>query len=208
MTTLKLYYAPGTCALAARIALIEANAPHEVVKLDFSKGEQRSPEYLAINPKGRVPALATESGVLTETPAILAFIAQMAPEKKLAPLDDPFEFALMQSFNAFISSTVHVAHAHGRRGSRWASKDSSLEDMKAKVPQSMGECFELIEHGMLHGPWVLGTAYSVADPYLFVMSGWLESDGVDIARFPKVHNHFRRMNDRPAVQRALEGERG
>lgn len=203
-----LFFSPGSCSRASHIALEESGLPYKAHRVNFAEGEQRSEAFLKINPKGRVPALATASGVLTETPAILAFIAQMAPEKKLAPLDDPFEFALMQSFNGFISSTVHVAHAHGRRGSRWASKDSSLEDMKAKLPQTMGECFELIEHGMLHGPWVLGTAYSVADPYLFVMSGWLESDGVDIARFPKVHDHFRRMNDRPAVQRALAGERG
>src|SRR5256885_6578952 len=90
MTTLKLYYAPGTCALATRIALIEANAPHEVIKLDFPKGEQRSPEYLAINPKGRVPALVTERGVLTETPALLAYVARrFRSEEHTSELQSP-----------------------------------------------------------------------------------------------------------------------
>ncbi|UXS00488.1 glutathione S-transferase family protein [Agrobacterium tumefaciens] len=202
-----LFFSPGSCSRASHIVLEESGLPYKAQRVNFAEGEQRSEAFLTINPKGRVPALVTASGVLTETPAILAFIAQMAPEKKLAPLDDPFEFARMQSFNAFISSTVHVAHAHGRRGSRWANEESSFADMKAKVPQTMTECFELIEKGLLHGPWVLGTAYSVADPYLFVMSGWLESDGVDIARFPRVHDHFKRMSARPAVQRVLVAEK-
>ncbi|WP_312943427.1 glutathione S-transferase family protein [Agrobacterium sp.] len=202
-----LFSMPGTCSRASHITLEESGLPYKVKRVDFSKQEQHSQAFLAVNPKGRVPALVTSSGVLTETPAILSFIAQMAPAAKLAPLDDAFEFARMQSFNAYISSTVHVAHAHGRRGSRWADEASSLEDMKRKVPQVMSDCFEIIEQGFHGGPWVLGSQYSVSDPYLFVMSGWLESDGVDIARFPKVHDHYQRMLARAAVIRVLEAEK-
>jgi len=86
----KLYFAPGTCALASHIALAEAGAAYTTVKLDFKANQQNSPEYLAINPKGRVPSLVTDRGVLTETPAMLAYIAQSFPLAKLAPLDDPF----------------------------------------------------------------------------------------------------------------------
>lgn len=202
-----LFSMPGTCSRASHIALEESGLPYKVMRVDFSKQEQRSEDFLAVNPKGRVPALVTSSGILTESPAILSFIAQMAPSAKLAPLDDAFEFARMQAFNAYISSTVHVAHAHGRRGSRWADEAASLEDMKRKVPQVMGDCFEIIEQGFHAGPWVLGNQYSVSDPYLFVMSGWLESDGVDIARFPKVHQHYERMLKRPAVIKVLEAEK-
>ncbi|RMX06620.1 glutathione S-transferase [Corticibacter populi] len=201
-----LFFAPGTCSLASHIALEESGLPFTAQRVDFAKNEQRSPAFLQLNPKGRVPALRTPDGILTETLAILAFIAQTAPERQLAPLDPPFAFAQMQAFNTFLAATVHVAHAHGRRGSRWADAPASLADMKAKVPHTMGENFALIEHGMLQGPWVLGERYSVADPYLFTMAGWLESDGVEIARFPKVHDHFRRMHERPAVQRALATE--
>src|SRR5690242_16010448 len=116
----KLFYAPRTCALASHIALEEAGAPYEAVRLDFDRNEQRQEAYLAINPKGRVPALATERGILTETPAILAFVAQSFPAARLAPLDDPFAFARLQAFNSYLCSTVHVAHAHRRRGARWA----------------------------------------------------------------------------------------
>lgn len=202
-----LFSTPGTCSRASHIVLEESGLPYKVVQIDFSKQEQKSGEFQAINPKGRVPALSTSSGILTETPAILVFIAQMAPAAKLAPLDDAFEFARMQSFNAYISSTVHVAHAHGRRGSRWADETSSQDDMKRKVPQVMSDCFEIIEQGFHSGPWVLGNQYSVSDPYLFVMSGWLKSDGVDIAHFPKVHAHYQRMLTRAAVIKVLEAEK-
>jgi glutathione S-transferase len=87
------YYAPNTCALASHIALEEAGAAFETRRIDFASAEQMKPEFLAINPKGRVPALVAARGVLTETPAILAFIAQSYPEARLAPRDDPFAFA-------------------------------------------------------------------------------------------------------------------
>ena len=202
MTTLTLYYTPGTCALAVHIALHEAQAGHELVRLDFAAQQQRSPEYLAINPKGRVPALVTEHGVLTETPALLAYVAQRYAQAQLAPLD-PFAFARMQEFNNYLASTVHVAHAHRPRASRWADEPASHADMLRKVPQNMAECFGVIERHYLHGPWVLGEPYSVADAYLFTMSGWLQSDGVDVAQVPTVADHRRRMAERPAVQRAL-----
>jgi glutathione S-transferase len=204
---LKLFYAPGTCALASHIALEEAGATYETVRVDFANGEQHKPDYLAINPKGRVPALVTDRGILTETPAILAFIAQSFAAAKLAPLDDPFAFAQVQAFNSYLCSTVHVAHAHRRRGSRWANDPAAIEAMQKKVPQTMGECFDLIECEMMRGPWVMGDAHTICDPYLFTIAGWLEGDGVDINRFPKVRDHYARMSARPAVQRALSQQR-
>jgi glutathione S-transferase len=205
---LKLFFAANTCALASHIALEEAGAPYEAVRVDFRTNEQRKPEYLAINPKGRVPALATERGILTETPAILAFIAQSFPAARLAPLDDPYEFACVQAFNSYLCSTVHVAHAHRMRGYRWADDPAALADMQRKVPTTVGDCFELIETTMLLGPWVMGDRYSICDPYLFTLSQWLDGDGVDVNRFPKVVELRNRMNARPAVQRALAAQRG
>src|SRR5215813_743796 len=133
---LKLFYAPHTCALASHIALEEAGAVYEAVRIDFRSGEQKKPEYLKINPKGRVPALVTDRGILTETPAILAYVAQAYPKANLAPLADPFAFARAQSFNSYLCSTAHVNHAHLGRGSRWADESSSIEDMKRKVPNN------------------------------------------------------------------------
>jgi glutathione S-transferase len=199
----KLYYAPGTCALASHFALQEAGADYEAERLDFKANEQQSPEYLRINVKGRVPSLVTEKGVITETPAILAYIAQTFPNAKLAPLDDPFAFAQVQSFNNYLCATVHVAHAHKGRGYRWATDESSFADMKRVVPKSMAACFELIEKGMLKGPWVMGEQYTVCDPYLYTISLWLEGDGVDIATLPKVADHMKRMSERPAVQKVM-----
>ncbi len=201
-----LYYAPNTCALATHIALLDAGAEYELKRIDFSKSQQQSPEYLAINPNARVPAMVTPRGILTETPALLAFVAQSFPEAKLAPLDDPFAFAQLQEFNSYLCSTVHVAHAHRVRGYRWADDPAAIEAMKKKVPQSVGACFELIEREMLKGPWVMGDTYTIADPYLFTIAQWLEADGVDTSRLPRVMDHRSRMKERPNVKRALEEE--
>lgn len=200
----KIFYSPGACALASHIALADAGADYEAVRVNFQTGEQRSPEYLKINPKGRVPALVTPKGILTENPAILLYLAQTFPQAMLAPLDDPWALAQAQAFNSYLCSTVHVHHAHRTRGTRWADDEASIEGMKKKVAQNMTDAFALIEGEMLKGPWVLGSAYSMCDPYLFTLAGWLEGDGVDIKRFPRVNDHYQRMLQRPAVQRAMK----
>lgn len=200
---LTLFHAPGTCSLASLIILNEANIEHDIHVVNFANAEQRTDAYLAVNPKGRVPALKTDRGILTETPAILLYLAQIAPQAALAPLDDPFALAELQAFNGYLSSTVHIAHAHRPRGSRWADEESSIEDMKRRVPGNMTDCFNLIEGSMFKGPWVMGDTFSIADPYLFTIARWLEGDGVDIASFPRVADHSARMMQRPAVEKAL-----
>jgi glutathione S-transferase len=202
----KFFYAPHSCALASHIALEEAGAKYEAVRVDFKSNEQRSADYLAINPKGRVPALATDRGVLTETPAILLFVAQSYPKAELAPLDDAFALAELQSFNSYLCATVHVAHAHRMRGYRWADDAAAIEAMKKKVPQSVGDCFSLIEREYLRGPWVMGAQYTIADPYLFTLAQWLELDGVDPAKLPRVADHRARMAQRLAVKQAIAQE--
>lgn len=203
---LTLYYTPNTCALASHIALIEANAAYELRRIDFATTQQRSPDYLALNPKGRVPALATPLGVLTETPALLAFIAQSFPAAGLAPLDNPFAFARVQEFNSYLCATLHVAHAHRMRGYRWADDEAAIAAMQRKVPQSVGEGFALIENDMFAGPWVMGDSYTICDPYLFTLAQWMEADGVDPARFPKLMDHRKRMKQRPSVLQAIAEE--
>ena len=151
--------------------------------------------------------MVTDRGVLTETPAMLAFIAQSFPQVKLAPLDDPFAFAQVQSINSYLCSTVHVAHAHKGRGYRWATEETSFADMKRKVPETMTACLELIERDMLKGPWVMGEQYTICDPYLFTIAGWLDGDSVDLARLPKVVAHRKRMMERPAVQKVVAEEK-
>jgi glutathione S-transferase len=204
---LKLYYAAHTCSLASHIALEDAGAEYELRRIEFSKTQQQqSADYLKINPKARVPAMVTPRGILTETPAILAFIAQSFPNAQLAPLDDPFAFAELQAFNSYLCSTLHVAHAHRMRGYRWADDQASFADMQRKVPKSVGACFDLIESNLLRGPWVMGGDYTIADPYLFTLAQWLEADGVDPKRIPRVVEHRSRMSERPNVRKVIAEE--
>ena len=205
---LTLYYGPRACSLATHIALIDAGAEFRAVRLNLANGDQHKPEYAAINPKGRVPSLQTERGILTETPALLAYVAQRFPQAKLAPLDDPFEFARVQEFNNYLSSTAHVAHAHRGRGTRWvdAADSAALAAMQRYVPTSMTKIFELIDTRMLKGPWVMGDTYTICDPYLFTISQWLEGDGVNLAHLPKVRDHHARMSERASVKRAIAEE--
>ena len=199
--TARFYYSPRSCALASHIVLEHVGADFEAIRVDFQANQQRSAEYLAINAKGRVPALVTERGVITETPAILLYLAQTHPQSGVAPLDDPFALAELQAVNSWFCSTVHVAHAHGSRGARWADDAAALQAMKAKVAQNMIDCYDWIERELLRGPWMMGKNFSVADPYLFTLTIWLRQNGVDLARFPRVADHYQRMLALPAVQK-------
>jgi glutathione S-transferase len=203
---IKLYFAPHTCSLATHIALEEAGAAYSTARVNIAANEHREPAYLAINPKGRVPAMLTDRGILTETPAMLAYIAQTFPAARLAPLDDPFAFAQIQAFNSYLCSTLHVAHAHRMRGSRWADDEATIAGMRRAVPRSVSSCYDLIEQEMLQGPWVMGDTYTICDPYLFTVAQWLEGDGVDPKRIPRVMEHRSTMSDRHAVRKAIAEE--
>ncbi|MFT4861622.1 MAG: glutathione S-transferase [Pseudohongiellaceae bacterium] len=196
---LTFYFAPKTVSLASHLALEDAGAIYQPHQIDFARVEQRSSSYLDVNPKGRVPALETHRGIISETPAILMYIAQTFPQAKLAPLNDPYLFAKCQEFNLYLCSTVHVAHAHRVRGSRWADDDAAIEAMQRKVKQNMQECFALIETKLFAGPWVLGEAYSICDAYLFTIVQWLVGDEVDVKQFQKIRDFDIRMRERPSV---------
>lgn len=210
---LKLYYTPGACSLASHIALEEAGADYDVERVDLRSGEQRAGAYLAVNPKGRVPALLTDRGVLTENPVILGYIAQSFPDAKLAPNDDSFAFGDMQAFNLLLATTVHVAFAHAFRPERYGEGEEAARAMRAKVPQSLADAFALIETKLSDGrPFVHGEAYTVSDPYLFLFEHWLDSRRIDghplgrLADFPSVAAHHARVAARPAVARVLAAE--
>ncbi|MCB1342630.1 MAG: glutathione S-transferase family protein [Pseudooceanicola sp.] len=193
-----LYYFPGTISIAVAIALHEAGLPFETARVDFSNAEQTKADYHAINPKGRVPALKTDHGILTETGAILDYIAALAPGAGLVPAD-PFQAARMREVMYYLASTAHVNHAHKMRGARWASQETSFADMKAKVPETMTASAAYLE-GCLTGPFVLGDGVSLADCYLFVVASWMPGDKVDLSAFPKLTAFLAAMEQRPSVQ--------
>lgn len=203
---LTLFYTPHTCALATLIMLEEVGAPYQLRWIDFGALEQRSREYLEINPKGRVPALLTEDGVLTETPALLTFVAQAYGNGRFLP-HQPYDAARLNAFCSYLCSTVHVAHAHRMRGHRWADDVGAITAMQRKVPESVTAAFRVVEK-QFEGPWVMGDQYTVADPYLFTLAQWLEADGADLNQLPRVLNHRSLMRTREAVQKALARESG
>jgi len=194
---MKLYFATGTISIAVAVALNEAGVAYDTHQLDFATGEQRGYGYAAINPKGRVPALDVDGTILTETGAILDYVATLAPG--LMPTD-PVGAAKARGIMYYLASTMHVAHAHGRRANRWADEKASWADMAAKVPRTMTECTAYVEEECLTGPFIFGDTVCVADAYLFVVCSWLTKDGVDLAPFPKVRAFLAAMEARPSVQ--------
>ena len=204
---LKLFYAPNACSLAPHIALNEAGADFEAIKVDTQKGEQRSAAYLAVNPKARVPTLATDEGTLTEVPVLLGHIARAFPNANLAP-PTGFKFFEMQSFNSYLSSTIHITYAHIFRPERYADSDAAKAEMRAKAPKVLKEQLQLIEDRFADGrEWVHGSQYTVSDPYLYVFTRWLERDGIGGSEgLPKLAAHRARVQGREAVKKTLEQE--
>ncbi|MFS4581905.1 glutathione S-transferase family protein [Phaeobacter sp. C3_T13_0] len=196
---MQLYYAPNTISVAVAIALEESKLDYEPVHIDFASKEQLGSAYAQINPKGRVPALVVDGGILTETGALLEYVADAAPDAHLRP-DDPILLARMREVMFYLASTMHVNHAHKLRGSRWASKTSSYKDMQAKVPQTMAaSCTHVSQYG-LRGPFVLGEETCLADFYLYTICTWLEGDGVSVADFPKIQKFMMAMEQRDSVR--------
>lgn len=201
---MNLFYANGTISIAPAITLLEAGLDHTLTRIDFAIAEQTKPEYLALNPKGRVPALVLKDGqILTETGALLDYIAACAPEAGLIP-NAPEDAAHMRSVMYYLASTAHVAHAHKMRGSRWADHPDSHADMTAKIPETMTACAAFMETECLRGDYVCGAEFSLADAYLFVVCNWLAGDGVAVSDFPALTAYMARMETRKSVQTVRE----
>ncbi len=196
---MKLYYAPQTISVTIAIALEEAGLDYDTVPLNFADGDQAKPGYAAINTKGRVPALDIGSAILTETGALLEYIADIAPNAGLRP-SDPLDLARMREVMFYLASTMHVNHAHKLRGHRWADQDSSHQDMRAKVPDTMAASCAYISDTALRGPFVLGDSLSLADLYLYVICTWLDGDGVDVNDFPRLQAFMTTMETRASVR--------
>lgn len=197
-----LHFAPNTIAVATAVALEEAGLAYEPRLVDFGRAEQTRPAYLAINPKGRVPALVTARGVLTETGALLDYVASLAPGAGLLPAD-AFEAAQVRSVVHYLAATMHVNHAHGMRGYRWAETQEAMEDMAAKVPETMTASAGFMED-RIAGPLLFGDRPTIADCHFFAVARWLEGDAVDLAAFPKIAAFLDTMQARPSVAACRE----
>src|SRR5271170_5528007 len=168
---LTLYYSPGACSMAPHIALEEAGAPYALQLVSIPKGDQQASEYLNVNPRGKVPALRTDEGVLTENVAILTYLARSFPHAKLLP-EEPISMARCLSHMAYLSNTVHPAFTHIVRPSRFATDESAHENVKATGRENAWRLLRELD-GLLDGKeWVLGSQYSAADPYTLVIYGW------------------------------------
>jgi glutathione S-transferase len=178
---LNLHYAKGTVSIAVAIALEETGLAYTPVKVDFATADQTKPAFLKLNPKGRVPVLVTEQG------------------QALMPTN-PEDAAHLRGVMYYLASTMHVAHAHKMRGSRWADQDSSIEDMKKKTPETMAACAAYVQSDCLRGDFVMGDSFSIADPYLFIVCNWLAGDGVPLADFPRIDAFMARMEARDSVK--------
>lgn len=199
---LNLYYSPGACALASHIGFEEAGADYEAVKIDLKAGEQKTPEYLAVNPAGVTPALQTERGVITENAAILAFLAQTFPNANLAPVDDAFAFARFNAFNGWLGSSLHPA-----LGKVLFSRPPLEGEAKAAATKLALDKLTLVETTLLEGPWVFGDTWTASDGYLSVFTRWARQAGIlDKQDYPKLNAHLDLVQSRDAVKRALKAQ--
>ena len=209
MSAPTLYYSPGACSLAPHIALAETGEPFEATRIKFGETEQRSPAYLAINPKGRVPALVDGAFVVTENPAILQYIAKRYPAAGLWP-QDPQDEARCAEWMAWCSSGLHIAYAHIRRPERYGTSEAAKADIVEQGRDTVRALWQDVEAKLVasRSPWMAGETYSVADPYLFVFWNWGRGGlAYDMAvDFPAWTRHAKRMAERPAVARVLAVE--
>ena len=183
---LTLYFSPGSSSMAPHIALHEIGVKFDAVALSFSKRENRTPAYLALNPEGKVPTLLIDGRPLTEVAAILFYLARRFPESGLWPEGDVEAEAQAISWMSFIAATIHPARRQG--------------------VQRCNQVFAVAEQRLGARDWVLGR-YSIADIHLFRLYWrFVGSKYPEAGTFPNLTAHYQRMMARPAVQRTCEAE--
>ena len=198
---MKLYYSPGACSLSPHIALREAGLPFELVKVDTkTKLMADNRDFREINPYGYVPALELDSGdIITEGPAIVQYIADLAPEANLAPANGTLERTRLHSALGLINSEIHKSIG--------ALFNPALdEDGKAAAIAKVESRLDILDRQLGDSTYLTNDRYSVADAYLFVVLRWLRIFKIDLERWPRLAGVYARVAERPAVQAALEAE--
>jgi len=198
---MKLYYAPGACSLSPHIALLEAGLPYDLVKVDLrAKKLESGDDYLKINPKGQVPALALDSGELvTEGPVIVQMIADKAPAKNLAPTRDSTERYKLQEWLNFITGELH------KNIGPLFNPMLSDEAKGVFKDRAIGK-FKYVDGQLAGRDYLLGKQFTVADGYLYVMLRWAEGMKFDLAGLNNLLAYKERIAKRPKVQEALVKE--
>lgn len=199
---MKLYFAPGACSLSPHIALREAGISPELVRVDLkTKKTEAGDDYWPINPNGYVPALVLDDGsVLTEGPAIVQYIADLVPERRLAPANGTLERYRLQSVLNFISAELHKTLGV-------FFNPAATDDWKQAAQALLGRRLKYVNDGLLaKGPYAMGEQFTVADCYLFTVLNWTKPLKVDVSPWPRLGEYLGRIVSRPAVQEALRAE--
>ncbi|NUS39842.1 MAG: glutathione S-transferase family protein [Lysobacter sp.] len=200
---MKLYYSPGACSLADHIALEWSGLPYETQRV--SREQRKSPEYLAINPAGAVPALQEADWVLTQNGAILQYIADRAPQATLAGDGTPRSRAEVNRWLGLINSDVHPAFKPLFGATNYLEDVGTIERTQADARSKLRTLFERIDRQLIGREWIAGVR-SIADPYLFVVTRWAKSSNVDLRGLDNLERHFRRMSGDAAVKKVLAAE--
>jgi glutathione S-transferase len=198
---MKLYFSPGACSLSPRIVLHEAGLAFTSEKVDLvAKKTANGRDYRTINPKGYVPALELDEGVvLTEGPAIVQYLADQVPDKLLAPAPGTLERYQLMSLLNFISTELHKSYSP-------LFRPDSHEAVKTAARSNLLQRYSYVNAALEGKPFLLGERFSVADAYLFVVTTWAGAVGIDLAAWPNVQAFQQRMAERPAVREAMREE--
>jgi glutathione S-transferase len=168
---IRLYYSPGACSMASHIALEETGQPYESQETLISKDAHKTPEYLAVNPRGKVPALVVDDKVITENTAILAYIGRRFPHTGMLP-EDPIEQSHVISQMAWFSNTPHISQREIMRPYRFVSQEAHYEDAKETGRRTYLENLQEIDELIGDRKWLLGEHYTMADAYSLVFYRW------------------------------------